>query len=94
MKGCTRDEAFERLMDTNVADGGYFNEELEWWLDWANRRCDQVNTKLVEALQKIVNNTNEDARYIAQQVLIHNGLTESKGDGNHVRPKSRPPDNS
>jgi hypothetical protein len=96
MKECTRDEAFERLLgklDTNIALYK-LNQELQWWLDWANRRCDQVDTKLVEALQKIVENTEDDARYIAQQALLHNGYTGPKGDETHVSKRSRPPDNS
>lgn len=83
MNKCTRDEAFERLLNnTTVADTniGVLNDELNWWLDWANRRCDQVNLKLLDALKKIVLSTDDDAKYIAQQALIHNGYRVPTGD--------------
>lgn len=49
-KRCAREEAAERLAELGFADSA----EIDWWLDWADRRRDSVRDKLVEGLRGIL----------------------------------------
>lgn len=48
-KRCAREEAAERLAELGFAEPA----EIDWWLDWADRRRDGVRDKLVEGLREI-----------------------------------------
>lgn len=49
-KRCAREEAAERLAELGFAEA----TEIDWWLDWADRRRDGVRDKLVEGLRAIL----------------------------------------
>lgn len=71
---CCKDELFIRLTEYGV-DGEPdfdFNEEIEWFLDWARRRESQVAGWLVDALQAIAtedfNNVGEIRNFAAMML--------------------------
>jgi hypothetical protein len=94
-KQCTRDELFERLAELGLVDN--FNEEMEWFLSWAERRCGQVAEKLREALEQIASDQllhNEQSaedhsvtvRFLAKQALKKYTYKE-KNDGKRQHSK-------
>jgi hypothetical protein len=61
-KRCAREEAAERLAELGFAEPA----EIDWWLDWADRRRDGVREKLVEGLRAIRSST-EAQKAVAEQ---------------------------
>jgi len=47
---CAREEAAERLAELGFSEP----TEIDWWLDWADRRRDDVRDKLVDGLREIL----------------------------------------
>jgi hypothetical protein len=65
---CCRDELFEKLAEYGIE--GDFNEEMRWFLDWAERHAGQSNGRLVSALTSVVDSDDvESSRFIADMAL-------------------------
>lgn len=79
-KACAREEAAERLAELGFAEP----TEIDWWLDWADRRRDGVRDKLVAGLREILR-----AADVQEAVAGHSedrtGISHAKEIGRLVR---------